>query len=131
MKIGKFDVGIITFIPSIVTSVLLMRKSQYEPRDNQFGEVEFSSTTTHGRLCIVACHVVVIINYLVGIFLALTIGSHVYLSFAISCLGGLIIWSVIAIAGWKIITRTMTKEKPEANNNLEDLYLFSDPSSPM
>ena len=127
MKIGKFDVGILTFIPCIVSSVLLMRNSRNIVGSNENGKGEFMSTGIYGRACVLACHIVVILNYLVGLLLALTIGSHIYLNFAIVNLLGVIIWLVCAVVGWSIMTRTLethAEENPEANNELEDLYGF-------
>ena len=129
MKIGKFDIGILTFVPSTVSSALQIRNSKNSVgiNENRNGNQEFKSMCIYGRSCVLGCHIVVILNYLIGFLLALTIGSHVYVNFAIISLIGVIIWLVCAVIGWRLITRSLdnqSEESSEAKRELEDLYGF-------
>ena len=64
---------------------------------------------------------------MVGCLLALTIGSHLHVNFAINRLIGLMIWLVCVVIGWQLIARSLNiqpEESSEAKRELEDLYGF-------
>ena len=95
-----FDLGIISFFLSGSSSIYLYVKTKN-------GVNEFTSTGRIGRLLVTMTHIVVVLNYALGAYLACFAGRKIYVSFATYCVLFVFLWSFSAYTCWRLITNTI------------------------
>ena len=95
---GGFDAGVISFLLVLIThSILLIRQWQRNGIP--------STTSKCPPYTIVGTHLLVTLNYLVGVYAALAtdlISDERRTGFAVYCAIAAILWFVSAIVGWRI-----------------------------
>ena len=95
---GGFDAGVISFLLVLIThSILLIRQWQRNGIP--------STTSKCPPYTIVGTHLLVTLNYLVGIYAALAtdlISDERRTGFAVYCAMAAILWFLSAIVGWRI-----------------------------
>lgn len=135
---GGFDLGVVSFLGSGISSVLLLRSAlgggkcydrnqrygccgkndmnendevdMYGERKSKNGRMDADPSNhappgTHLRYFVVLSQIAVVANYFVGILFAFTAGgTRVYVYFATYCIIFLILWLIVAYAGWVIVT---------------------------
>ena len=110
---GNFDLGMISFFFSGSSSFFIHKITND-------GVKGFRPVGRHGRLLIVATHVIVALNYALGAYIACTLGETVYYGFLFYCVGFTLLWSISAFLLWDLISNTfyITPEVDEADFNL-------------
>lgn len=99
MKSG-FDGGVISFFLSGASSFYLFRRTRN-------GAEGFQSPGLIGRGWILASHLTVALNYALGAFLALTLGTRIYVKFAVYCVIFFLCWLSTALLGWNLVTQVL------------------------
>jgi len=104
------DLGVISFATVILTSIYFLMKKGKNP-------------TKFSRLCSVLSHLLVSSNYALGVLYALKIGPKPLYRFGTYCVIFTIIWLILAVYSWRLVTNVIIHEILEADES-ENLYSF-------
>mmetsp|Transcript_22575 Transcript_22575/g.27856 ORF Transcript_22575/g.27856 Transcript_22575/m.27856 type:complete len:159 (-) Transcript_22575:120-596(-) len=107
-----FDLGIFSFFFVILSSLFIITRKQDKPARKL------------GRAFILFTHVLVALNYLLGLLFALTIDQKILKIFALYCFVFVFVWAYIAHTGWNLVTEVMMRVERE-EQELDDLYDFN------
>eukprot|EP00551_Chaetoceros_affinis_P005645 CAMPEP_0203677116 /NCGR_PEP_ID=MMETSP0090-20130426/27101_1 /ASSEMBLY_ACC=CAM_ASM_001088 /TAXON_ID=426623 /ORGANISM="Chaetoceros affinis, Strain CCMP159" /LENGTH=182 /DNA_ID=CAMNT_0050543911 /DNA_START=151 /DNA_END=699 /DNA_ORIENTATION=- len=109
----SFDLGLVSFFVSGLSSYYLYRKSRH-------GVESFISTGRIGRIFVSASHVVVALNYALGLYMALTVGKVVYIQFATYCFLFMFLWFYSAYISWNLVGNTLDIGVDEDDEDEDD-----------
>lgn len=99
--VGKsFDLGMVSFFLSGSSSLYLYGITRR-------GVAGFKAPGILGRNLVLASHLIVALNYALGAFLALTLGSKIYFRYATYCIIFFFGWLYTASLGWNLVTNTL------------------------
>jgi len=118
MKEGQ-DLGIFSFSATLLSSHLILYKTRKGPEGSMVA-------TTSTRVIVTTSHILVFLNYCLGIVYAFNVGNHVYVGFATYCIIFSFFWFYVAIRGYSLLSilREYEVELQEVEDD-EDLYLYN------
>lgn len=91
------DLGIYSFLTTLISSHWILYKTRSGPK------VGYEFATVLARLLVSTSHLLVCVNYALGLVYALTVGNSVYPIFATYCAVFCILWGGVAIFGFSLM----------------------------
>jgi hypothetical protein len=116
MKGGQ-DLGIYSFFTTFLSSHYLLCRTRWGPTSGT------SVATTFTRLVVTGSHVLVFLNYCLGILYAFTVGSHIYYIFGFYCISFAGFWGYISLTGFMLLS-TLQKHEADVSRQTEDVEDF-------